>query len=352
MIDQLKQTGRIEPLIAIRDGKTTFLQVLEQWRKQTLNQMDFSDSAKPFSYVYTWLDSYDKITDKTRTNYRVNFKQLEKIAKAKATVADIPALLKKYKDQCLKKKTGRMFNTTRNACRSFLNNAIGKYSTLYRDVEEIETLNEAPARKHVVLSVEEVEALTRNLDPAIAAMVWFMVTTGIEQNVYWAKKYEAKPDRVLIHGGKKKWDEDDRRNRYVPLIYPPVPPSLGVRALRKRLAKAGDKPVRIADFRNTFSSWMYEAGIPEPRIELYMGHLPAKMTRDYARKVDITKFLTDDAAKVKKYINELRKTKPHHDLAKARIWRRTIHVLSKLEEAVGPERTSDILTEPMSRGED
>lgn len=63
MISQMASTGQIEPLIAIRDKRKTFLEVLEKWRKGKLNTLDLSHKAKavPFSSVFDWLKSYDRI---------------------------------------------------------------------------------------------------------------------------------------------------------------------------------------------------------------------------------------------------------------------------------------------------
>jgi integrase len=326
---------------AIIEGKTTLLECFEVWQNGEENKIDLSDTGRPFTSVFEWLKTYDGIGEKTRYEYESDFKQLEKLARKGTTVDELPDLLKRYKDKCLKAKSARQFNKVRNTCRSFLKNTTGEDTPTYRAIKAIEPMKGQVKRPDTALTVEDIEAITTKVDVGTANMIWSMCTSGIELGVYLDRRYEVKADRLLIHSDKMT-RVDRRRDRVVPLIYPVTTPTIMKKTFRLRVKKA-NADVQLKDFRHCYSLWLFEAGIPEARIEQYMGHSERTMTRRYAR-TEVTKFLVEDAEKARLYIDDHRKTKPP---TKRKAIKDLIDIERRKEEyrqAYGQEPPPDIFT--------
>jgi integrase len=166
-------------------------------------------------------------------------------------------------------------------------------------------MNDKPKRQNKAHTVVAVLEMMKKLPADVADMVWTMATTGMGLTVYLERQYELKEDRILIHDTKME-RVDERRDRFVPLIYPPVAPVVQLKAFRRWLKKASGATIRPYDLRSCYAMWMIEAGIAENRVEQYMGHQASTMTRKYAR-TDVDTFLKDDAKKAKSYLEGLKK---------------------------------------------
>jgi hypothetical protein len=114
-----------------------------------------------------------------------------------------------------------------------------------------------------------------------------MVFTGIELGVYERGAYTNKGDHIHI-AGTKAARGDNRRDREVPHFWPITPMARKKKALRGWLARFSKlhrlkRTITPKDLRNAYARLLFEAGIPEVRCELYMGHAPKSLTRKYGR---------------------------------------------------------------------
>ena len=64
------------------------------------------------------------------------------------------------------------------------------------------------------------------------------------------------------------------------------------------------KVVQPYDLRRTYSHWMEEAGIPQSRIEYYMGHAPSSQTAGYQRH-NVEPYIREDGGRIEGYLAEI-----------------------------------------------
>jgi integrase len=77
------------------------------------------------------------------------------------------------------------------------------------------------------------------------------------------------------------------------------------RVIKETSVSLGMDPVLPYTFRKCYSNWLMESGIPQWRVEMYMGHSPRSMTLRYQR-TDVWGWLKEDGEKLRKWIDEER----------------------------------------------
>lgn len=305
MLSELYKTGRWNFLEAIRDGKLTMLQVYEKWTTQSLNQNPTVEGMLPAEETLrNWANAYDGITEHTRDNYLYNIGQLMKLAKADATVSDIPSILKKYKERCKKKDVARQFNNTRNTVRSFLKDTFSAFHPLYQEVVATAALNERPKNPNKAYPITDILALEKKVSPKVWQTVWTCYLTGVGYKEFKNGLKDC-DTHIFVTGDKVK---DGRRNRTIPRIEKPLTlvPLIAEKRLRINLGKVSD--IGIYELRHSYSLLLREAGVPDLRVRQYMGHLPKNLTDAYG-EAEMTTFLSADAEKVRAYITKHREGK-------------------------------------------
>lgn len=301
MVTTLYKSGEWSFLEALRDNKITLLQLWAKYKKQDIKSMTSVEGITPFDpTVFEWLNAYPDIKDKTKESYEHAYRQLLKI-KASFTVADIPIVLKKYREQCAKKGINRQFNITRNALRSFLKNHFDQFNPIYQGVVMVKPLNDKPKRVEKAWSVQDIVKVTSKLSAPIAAQVWTACQTGAGITEY-ENGLVVEGDGIRIRGTKMA-RVDDRRNRVVPFVETPAPLVVRVKRFRGHLKKASNDDMQPYDLRRTYANWCLEAGIPFDRVQQYLGHQPKSITERYARST-VMKWLKDDGELLRKWIEK------------------------------------------------
>jgi len=127
---------------------------------------------------------------------------------------------------------------------------------------------------------------------------------------------DIKNPRVIIAGTKMD-KKDGRRRREVPLVFPPTPRTGSNEALVYNLkaaeAKARIGRIRPYTFRKCYSVWARECGVPEWRVEMYMGHAAKSMTAKY-QTTEIWGWLREDGKKIREYIDTERRKLGQRDV--------------------------------------
>jgi integrase len=148
-------------------------------------------------------------------------------------------------------------------------------------------------------------------------MVWTMCTTGVGWTEYGqiSSRTDIKNPRINIEGTKTD-KKDERRRREVPLVYPPTP-RLGSEKQVRKVLKAVSKKLRLQNvgiytFRKCYSNWLVESGVPQWRVEMYMGHLPRSQTQKY-QTTDTWRWLVEDGEKLRLYLEDKRKLRGQKD---------------------------------------
>lgn len=307
MLSTLYEGGRVDLLRAIATGTLTPLEVWARFRVNELERLPTAEMVIPLDPgMYDWLKG-KQASAHHAAGLKYSIAALLKHARKGATVADLPAVLRKMRAG---NKTPRMFNRTRAAVLSYLADTLGKSHSVYTHVRDVNPLK-VKRQKHEPLTPQQARELAERLGPKLGPMLWSMAITGMGPGEYWGQ-WNVKADRVHIGGTKR-----ESRVRDVPRLGTVVPPAKGVTYPAFRLAllrastgiedhrEASRSPLKVGvyDLRRTFSHWMSETGIPRARRKLYMGHAVADVT-DLYELHEVASHLAEDGAKMRHYIGE------------------------------------------------
>ena len=156
-----------------------------------------------------------------------------------------------------------MFNLARSACQSFARTLVGRFDSIWQGITAIPTMAVPKRKKAGGLPPERAREIAELLGVG-GRMWWSMCTTGMGPKEYWSDGWETLTDRIVIHGRKR-----DARERFVPKLATPTPPTMGYKPF---LEKVRGFDVLPNDARRTFMHWMEMAGIPRSRRKAYLGH--------------------------------------------------------------------------------
>jgi integrase len=286
---EMKRDNRTEIFLALRDGRNSPNELYQAYKRGKLDSvLKTWESSGGFPMMFRWLDSYAGAGEGHKKNMRNHFQQLEKLAPF-APIQELPNVLAKYRSLCAQRGTERMFQSVRSSLLSFLNNheEFGEDHPLYVAAKKVKPQSAAPKKGGQALHLCDIKRLVQGMPEDLRHQVWSMVFTGIELGVYERGRYTNHPTHIHI-AGTKAARGDNRRDREVPrfwVITPMVRKRKAFRMWLTRYSKLNglERNVTPKDLRNAYARLLYEAGLPEVRCEMYMGHAPATMTRRYAR---------------------------------------------------------------------
>lgn len=322
LISDLKDRGMDTHLKHLVEGKVTIRQLYELDQKGTLYNPHLNpEVVQPLKESFdSWVESYKGWSEKTRKgNLELLRPMFERLGKEfpSPTIEDIPKLLRRYRDLCDKNDTPRTFNILRSVFQRFVKLKFGKSTDLYTLIGDVEKIPDRPKNPQTSKTPGQIERLVRSLPEKFRGMVWTMCTTGVGWTEYgqMTSRSDIKNPRIYIEGTKTD-KKDERRKREVPMIYPPTPRLGSEKQFRKILTSVSQKlkmnNVRIYTFRKCYSNWMVECGVPQWRVEMYMGHLPRSQTQKY-QTTDTWRWLVEDSEKMRNFLEEKRNrsgTKP------------------------------------------
>lgn len=239
----------------------------------------------------TWLAGFD-CSDSHRHRLKQSFRILEALQQ-KARIEDLPELLVRYREHCVKAATPRQFNYAKNAARALLRDLVGKRDPLYERIADLHRMREAKAGPKG-LTIPEALKVRQALPPKAAAIWWAMCWTGMGPTEFWGS-WTVLGDRVRIRGTKRPGRRWGSEGRDVPLIVTPVRPELSLTRFVRLMRAAGGV---ARQGRKSFSRWLEDAGVPRTRRQLYLGHGVKDITDIYERH-DVDEFLADDAGRLK-----------------------------------------------------
>jgi integrase len=294
MLTMLYRGGRLDLLQALRDGVVTPLEVWSAYRLGELERLPTAETLRGLAgALAAWAQTAEASAEHRRGRTNVVCALL-RLAAPRATVQDLPALLRAYRDLA---KGPAMFNRTRAALLAFTRDTLGKSHVLYTRLRDVRPLREVKRAGHP-LTVAEVTALAAKLTPAHAEIVWAMAVTGMGPGELWGR-WQVLSDRVHIAGTKRAG-----RVRDVPLLWPLAPPARAYQAFRRALSTASDEATDPYDLRRSYATWLEAAGIPRTRRRLYLGHGARSVTDLYERH-QVEAFLAEDGTRLRSFIGEL-----------------------------------------------
>lgn len=306
----------------LKERKVTLRQLYDlQQKGQLLNRFHNPEAAQPLEPALSkWIATYkgySKGTRKGNTEFLGTMYKKLGAQFAKPLMEDIPKMLRKYRDICETRDRARTFNLTRAIFFRFLKLKMGKQSELHQQATDIEKLPDKPKNPQTAKTPEEIETLTAALRDKYRGMVWTMCTTGVGWLEYgqMTVNASAKPPHVHIAGTKMD-RKDARRRRMVPFVLPTSSRVGSEKNFRKVLVatanKLGLNGTNIYTFRKCYANWLLEAGVPQWRIEMYMGHQPQNQTQKY-QMTEVSNWLKDDAECLRSWIKAKRTAQPHSE---------------------------------------
>jgi integrase len=324
LLTRLYRESEWDLLRDIQSGKRTILDVFNSYKLHGKVLPNSRNVALLTDEVLTWLgpklmhlpgnetkkndrerrprkanEGYGGCNEQTRELYRHYFRQLTAL-KEHARIDDLPSLVESYRDICADKGTHRQFNGVRNAVKSFITNTIRRSDPMYAKISDIPPLDESPAKQNAAVDLETIVAVLKKCDLETAKILWTLVTTGMGWLEY-TNNFESLPDRILVHGTKMR-RRDNRRDRSIPKVYEPAPPTQSQKLFRRRLKVASGDNLTPYELRNTYTYWVYQScGLIE--ANQYTGHEAKSITEMYARP-RLTDNLVTDAGKIRKYIED------------------------------------------------
>jgi hypothetical protein len=301
MLDTLIEGGRSELVRALADPKSglSFTDVWSHYRTGAWNRIPSAEHMKPlYVAVAAWLPAARKaggapFSASHRASVSRAFLALERL-RPKATVADLPAVLRDYRADCEKRGIGRTFRKAKNAVQAFLRETQGKRrSFLWAECSDIA---DVPHERHVTaaLTVTRAREIADKLSEPHRRIWWSLCITGMMPDELWGGKWKV-GEGVRIGGTKTAF-----RRRTVPLIEAPTAPERQYKAFRVAL-KAVDDSLTPYVARRCYGHWLEEAGIHPTRVRIYMGHAIKDTTGLYTDH-DVTPHLAPDAALLQGYI--------------------------------------------------
>lgn len=290
MLSNLWANGRLDVLLSIRDGQVHPMQVWAKIREVGLDRLPRIDDMIPLSSMLEWAETF-RASKHHRENVQSCIRILLATTMENRTVQDLANVLRQYRETA----RPRMFNVVRTACQAFLRDRFGRRHPLYAAVADVPAL---PYRAGKVAPLTKEAMLALELPQPLYGMAWSMALTGMGPGEYWGR-WEASSDRVHVYGTKRV-----HRERIVPRISEPVIPACTIQTFRKRFkAATGSIPYAL---RHTFSHWLEAAGVPQSRIDLYMGH-DARTVRQTYLWHEVEPHLVEDAEHVIRYLGEAHK---------------------------------------------
>jgi integrase len=295
MLTTLHETGRTDILKGVRDG---WLRPLEVWSAFRFGRLGKLPTAKHVMGLTAAVNRWAK-RFKASEQHRASCESLlTRLAVPKATVADLPALLGDFQDQCRKAGTARTFNLARAACEAFLRDTVGRADELWAEVNRLPTLTE-DKRQGKKLTVAEVSGLAAELEGR-GLEWWSLCLTGMRtRSEYFAGQWEQSDDRISIWGTKTK-----AARRQIPLIYAIARPRIGYWGFVQAIRKASAGTVRPYDARHTCMGWMQDAGIPRIRRKIYLGHKVGHDVSELYEAGEVDRYLKEDADKMREHVGE------------------------------------------------
>ena len=324
LFDDLHERRHLEPLIAVRDGLATPLEVFEYFRGDRSSPPPWKvDNTLLVESFEEWLDSPPDLAPLTLRSYRSSLNSLQKVCNRKTLKSELPQVLRKFRDRCIREGVSTHFNRTKAACQSFVRNTEnGTRGPLYLELKDINAISEKPQNKkskNNPFTPTELDAAKRDrgVRSELLDVVWFLCLTGMGWKEFAEDSWELDGNgkSIIIYGQKRA----ARYARRVPLVFANFAPQpyCGYRQFFRDLKSAFPDHTPY-DGRRTFRVWCNKAGIEEHHANAYMGH--GKTLDETYLQEKVTSWLDEDAQKLSVWLEAARKDLP--DLEKARFHRR------------------------------
>lgn len=333
MLDGLYNIGRLDLLKDMQVGTRTFLEVLYFYERGQLQKLPTAESSGNLSDALWAFHRNSEAGDSHKANLKSYITKLDELTKKKATVADLPKLVRSIK--VTMKNTPVAFNRLRTHMMAFMSETFGKMSPEWISVLQVNPYKKVEGRRPKArlrrpLTVQELDAVlnaftdytyrhgnatkdTRIAKQHLAGMAWSLATTGMRPQEYWQRKGATWRVEILytqVNGTKTAAAK--RPTFYIGA----VTPACSEQFYRERFAEATVKALGLEldlySLRRTFATFMESARIEPSRARAYLGHGPKTVTDIYLQTA-VLPFVLEDSKIVAAWIASEREkaaTKP------------------------------------------
>lgn len=295
MCRALYEAGRLDYLRLVRDRQLAPLVLYDRLRGR-----DFRDLPPPIiEPLAKAVQRFLAEADGSRAHKLMLKSFLSRLAQAAgpdATIEAVPPLLAALREEYRAKDQASAWNHGRNYARAFLRRVVGRRSPLYLDVADLEALPEHRKREPQPLSIAEAFGIAAKLGRELGDCWLTACLTGLG-NTEYAGAWAVVDGHLRVPPRKRQtWP------RFVPLIFTPVRPICTIRFLHERIVELTDGRVQFYDARRTFTKWLEQAGVIPAHQDFYTGHGPRTMTDHYKRGNVRTPQLSEDAGKLRAFV--------------------------------------------------
>jgi integrase len=296
MLTQFYETGKLEILQEIKEGAIRVMDVYSRWHTGELDKIPSAAILVPLSSAMMDWNSKRDVTEHTKYNTQSIINRFIR-AVGDGEIKDVPVLLGKYREHCIKIDQAASFNIIRRRILTFIADRLQSTHPLYKDVRIVKTLKEKSKRQAKQFTVPKMMQMLKQLPPAHRGMARTLLMTGMGWGEYTGE-WKMEMDRVLIHGKKTK-----HRDRVIPRFEKNLEQPCRVLKVFTRALKKVEPTLSPYSFRRTFANWLAEAGSPIWRRNAYMGHSVQTMTELY-EKGEVERYFQEDVKKLTKYIEK------------------------------------------------
>lgn len=327
----LAQTGKIEILAGVRDGKYTPLVVLHYYERGQLDKLPTTETAAGLASSFRSFAETHEASTAYRADLMTSSRKIDDAAKKGTPVADAAKVLRTLK--ATMRATPVAFNKLRAHVLAFASEIQGKYTPLWNEIAgvprfkklETETVKTKQRRPLTVVELDLVcaafkdwpvfggrrgeankgreKTVKRTIYAAdLVAMARTLATTGMRPIEYWQRDGSSWDDRethVWVQGKKT------RAARRPTFRVAPARPVCSEQFFRDRFADACEAALREGldaySLRRTFATWCESARVEESRRKAYMGHGPKTVTDIYLQ-TNVLPFVQRDAAQVMQWV--------------------------------------------------
>ncbi len=315
----LKELIRERDAATLRRIQSNVLSLPSAYKQWKTGRIHLAEGQEDKRVVKLWQGYYERspLADSTKTNRLAIVAALEakEFLTAQTVVNELPEILKRIRRYYEGKKQAPAFNTIRIEVGAFLTKGLNMEpdSPFVRETMRVKPLPVRSRREHhpfytphecAAFCVDLLERQT-TFNKLYIDSVLFMCLHGLRPEEFTERRFalDKETEHLRVFGTK-----NPNAARVVPMLWefpsndPPRIDTLN------RMFQRMKSPVRCRDFRRTFAIWCELAGVPNSRLQAYMGHAPETVTQTYQSTVPKQTALDQDRALlVKWYQDELAK---------------------------------------------
>ena len=315
----LKELIRERDLVTLRKIELKTLSLPSAYKQWKTGRIHLAEGHEDKRVLKLWRTYYERspLAETTKTNRLAVVSALasKEFLTEQTVVNELPEALKRIRRYYEGKKQAPAFNTIRIELGAFLTKGLGMEtdSPFVREAMRVKPIAVRSRREHHPFNTpHECADFCSGLlwrptphNKLYVDSVLFMCLHGLRPEEFAGKRFIIDPDteHLRILGTK-----NPNAARVVPLLWEfpsGSPPRIDT---LNRMFERMKSPVRCRDFRRTFAIWCELAGIPNSRVQAYMGHSPETVTETYQRTVPKQTTLDSDRTLlVNWYQNQLSK---------------------------------------------